>query len=129
MRHWASSFFLHWRHLNVCFSPSLGGCALWQTGGLYPGQTPDSSGNVFLWIALAVGSLSLIAAVLFARNVLANDAGTPEMRMISDAIREGAEAFMKRQYSSIAILAVVIAVILYAGYYASRVFTVPSPIR
>ena len=71
------------------------------------------------WIALAVGSLSLIAAVLFARNVLANDAGTPEMRMISDAIREGAEAFMKRQYSSIAILAVVIAVILYAGYYAS----------
>jgi len=98
---------------------SLAAAASWQAGGLYPGQTPDSSGNVFLWIALAVGSLSLIAAVLFARNVLANDAGTPEMRMISDAIREGAEAFMKRQYSSIAILAVVIAVILYAGYYAS----------
>jgi K(+)-stimulated pyrophosphate-energized sodium pump len=96
---------------------SLAAAALWQAGGL--AQTPDSSGNVFLWIALAVGSLSLIAAVLFARNVLANDAGTPEMRMISDAIREGAEAFMKRQYSAIAILAVVIAVILYAGYYAS----------
>src|SRR5271154_4992159 len=98
---------------------SLAAAAFWQTGGLYPGQTPDSSGNIFLWIALAVGLLSLVAAVIFARNVLANDSGTPEMRMISDAIREGAEAFMKRQYSSIAILAVVIAVVLYAGYYAS----------
>src|SRR5271167_1152793 len=82
-------------------------------------QTPDASGNIFLWIALGVGLLSLLAAVIFARNVLANDAGTPEMRMISDAIREGAEAFMKRQYSAIAMLAVVIAVVLYAGYYAS----------
>ncbi len=93
--------------------------AFWQPNALYSGQTPDSSGNIFLWIALAVGLLSLLAAVLFARNVLANDAGTPEMRLISDAIREGAEAFMKRQYSAIAMLAVVIAVVLYAGYYAS----------
>jgi K(+)-stimulated pyrophosphate-energized sodium pump len=83
------------------------------------GQVPDGSGNLFLWIALGVGFLSLIAAVVFARNVLANETGTPEMRLISDAIREGAEAFMKRQYSAIAILAVVIAVILYAGYYSS----------
>ena len=66
-----------------------------------------------------MGFLSLIAAVVFARNVLANESGTPEMRLISDAIREGAEAFMKRQYSAIAMLAVVIAVVLYAGYYSS----------
>ncbi len=93
--------------------------AISQVTPLNSGQTPDGSGNVFLWIALGVGFLSLIAAVLFARNVLANETGTPEMRLISDAIREGAEAFMKRQYSAIAILAVVIAVILYAGYYSS----------
>src|SRR5271168_2643090 len=102
------------------FFSSLALAAIWQENVAFsPGQTPDLSGNIFLWIALAVGLLSLVAAVVFARNVLANDSGTPEMRMISDAIREGAEAFMKRQYSSIAILAVVIAVILYAGYYAS----------
>jgi K(+)-stimulated pyrophosphate-energized sodium pump len=83
------------------------------------GPVPDGSGDLFLWIALGVGFLSLLAAVVFARNVLANESGTPEMRLISDAIREGAEAFMKRQYSAIAILAVVIAVVLYAGYYAS----------
>ncbi len=93
--------------------------ALSQATPLDSGQIPDGSGNLFLWIALGVGFLSLIAAVVFARNVLANETGTPEMRLISDAIREGAEAFMKRQYSAIAILAVVIAVILYAGYYSS----------
>src|SRR5271154_1756202 len=93
--------------------------ALSQATPLGSGPIPDDSGNLFLWIALGVGFLSLIAAVIFARNVLANETGTPEMRLISDAIREGAEAFMKRQYSAIAILAVVIAVILYAGYYSS----------
>src|SRR5271170_7819842 len=101
----------------VSAAPAL--AVLWQATPFDSGQTPDGSGNIFLWIALGVGFLSLIAAVVFARNVLANETGTPEMRMISDAIREGAEAFMKRQYSSIAILAVVIAVILYAGYYSS----------
>src|SRR5271163_3030354 len=102
------------------FFSSLALAAIWQENVAFsPSQTPDLSGSIFLWIALAVGLLSLVAAVVFARNVLANDSGTPEMRMISDAIREGAEAFMKRQYSSIAILAVVIAVVLYAGYYAS----------
>src|SRR5271165_4074487 len=98
---------------------SLAAAAFWQANAIDPGHAPDASGNVFLWIALAVGVLSIVAAIGFARNVLANDSGTPEMRLISDAIREGAEAFMKRQYSSIAILAVVIAVVLYAGYYAS----------
>jgi K(+)-stimulated pyrophosphate-energized sodium pump len=98
-------------------APAL--AAFWQATPLDSGQIPDSSGNIFLWVALAVGLLSLIAAVIFARNVLGNESGTPEMRLISDAIREGAEAFMKRQYSAIAIIAVVIAVILYAGYYAS----------
>ena len=103
----------------MVFLSSLAGAAFWQASALSQGQATDPSGSVFLWIAIAVGFLSLLAAVLFARNVLANDSGTPEMRSISDAIREGAEAFMKRQYSAIAILAVVIAVILYIGYYAS----------
>jgi K(+)-stimulated pyrophosphate-energized sodium pump len=103
----------------MVFLSSLAGAAFWQANALYQGQATDPSGSAFLWIAIAIGFLSLLAAVLFARNVLANDSGTAEMRLISDAIREGAEAFMKRQYSAIAILAVVIAVILYIGYYAS----------
>ncbi len=39
--------------------------------------------------------------------------GTPKMNQISDAIAEGAKAYMNRQYSSIAIFAVIITAILY----------------
>lgn len=77
----------------------------------------NSSDRSFLWIALGIGVFGLIAALMFARSVLASDAGTPEMQAISDAIREGAEAFMKRQYGTIAVLALVIAVLLYLGYH------------
>ncbi|HET9086150.1 MAG TPA: sodium-translocating pyrophosphatase [Acidobacteriaceae bacterium] len=86
---------------------------LWQ---IAPDAANDSD-QLFLWIALGVGVLGLLSALMFARSVLASDAGTPEMRAISDAIREGAEAFMKRQYSTIAVLAIVIAVLLYIGYH------------
>src|ERR1700733_2698208 len=78
------------------------------------------SGNdsVYLWIALAAGVLALAAALLFARSVLASDQGTADMQHIALAIREGAEAFMGRQYKTIAIMAVVLAGVLYAGYLA-----------
>ena len=78
------------------------------------------SGNdtVYLWIALAAGVVALVAALLFARSVLAADQGTPEMQHIALAIREGAEAFMGRQYKTIAIMAVVLAAVLYGGYLA-----------
>src|SRR5271170_6550685 len=80
--------------------------------------------HIYLWIALAVGIIGLLAALLFARGVLASDTGTPEMQAISNAIREGAEAFMKRQYSTIAGIAVALAVVLYIGYRLSP-FTAP----
>ena len=78
------------------------------------------SGNdsLYLWIALAAGVLALAAALLFARSVLAADQGTADMQQIALAIREGAEAFMGRQYKTIAIMAVVLAGVLYAGYLA-----------
>lgn len=91
----------------------LAAVCLWQT---VP-ATPSLSDETFLWIALAAGVLGLLGALLFARSVLASDAGSPEMQAISDAIREGAEAFMLRQYTTIAVLAVVIAVLLYVGYH------------
>jgi K(+)-stimulated pyrophosphate-energized sodium pump len=72
-----------------------------------------------LWIALGVGVLALFAAFVLARIVLAGDTGTPEMRNISDAIREGAEAFLSRQYRTIGIMAVVLAIIIFLGYRLS----------
>src|SRR5580698_8988635 len=84
----------------------------------------DTGGSTFLWIALLAGLLGLVFALFLARSVLAFDTGTAEMRMISNAIREGAEAFMSRQYTSIAALAVVLAIALFVGYKFSD-FTAP----
>ena len=79
----------------------------------------QGSDTIWLWIALGVGVLALFAAFVLARIVLAGDTGTPEMRNISDAIREGAEAFLSRQYRTIGIMAVVLAIIIFLGYRLS----------
>jgi len=79
----------------------------------------NSSDAIWLWIALGVGVLALAAALILAKAVLSADAGTAEMRVISDAIREGAEAFLARQYKTIGLLALVLAVVVFAGYHLS----------
>jgi K(+)-stimulated pyrophosphate-energized sodium pump len=75
---------------------------------------------MWLWIALIVGALALVAAMLLTRKVLAADTGTPDMRVISDAIREGAEAFLRRQYRTIGAIALVLAILLFVGYHMSE---------
>ena len=79
----------------------------------------SASDQAWLWIAVAVGVLALVAAFLLARMVLKADTGTAAMQEISNAIREGAEAFLSRQYRTIGILAVVLAVVVFLGYYSS----------
>jgi K(+)-stimulated pyrophosphate-energized sodium pump len=71
-------------------------------------------------IVLGISILSLAVAALLARHVLAADTGTAEMRQISDAIREGAEAFLSRQYRTIAMLSIVAAAAIFAFYFFSR---------
>ncbi|OPX64278.1 MULTISPECIES: sodium-translocating pyrophosphatase [unclassified Methanoregula] len=70
-----------------------------------------------LQIVIAICILALALAAILARNLLAQDQGTPKMREVSDAIRVGAEAFVKRQYSTIAILAVVLALVIFVVYF------------
>jgi K(+)-stimulated pyrophosphate-energized sodium pump len=84
-----------------------------------PAVVDGSDGRIYLWIALGVGVLALVAALMLARAVIASDTGTPEMRAISDAIREGAEAFLRRQYKTIGAIALVLAVVVFVGYKLS----------
>src|SRR6201998_4482709 len=93
--------------------------AVWQGGNAVAGND-----RIYLWIALVTGVIGLLAAVVFARGVLSSDTGTPEMQRISNAIRQGAEAFMRRQYGTIAMIAVALAIILFLGYHLSP-FTAP----
>jgi K(+)-stimulated pyrophosphate-energized sodium pump len=64
------------------------------------------------WIVPASAVVTVIFAIFLARNVLKRPMGTPKMKEIGDIIFQGAWAFLKRQYSTIAIYSVVIAAII-----------------
>src|SRR5881628_1867121 len=69
-------------------------------------------------IALVLGLSVLALAVAWGLRgyVLRQDTGTPAMRQISDAIQEGAEAFLRRQYRTIGLLSIALAVLIYVLY-------------
>ncbi|MBM3225719.1 MAG: hypothetical protein FJZ47_18240, partial [Candidatus Tectomicrobia bacterium] len=62
-----------------------------------------------LAFTLLCSAAGLWFAVYLAKWVLSNDEGTQDMRNISNAIREGAEAFLARQYRTIAMLTIPVA--------------------
>ncbi|HVT38182.1 MAG TPA: sodium-translocating pyrophosphatase [Gemmatimonadaceae bacterium] len=84
--------------------------------------------STLLLIILGASIGALIFAVGLARWVLARPTGTPEMRVISDAIQEGAEAYLARQYKTIAMLAVLVAAALAVGYGMLRTSLPTDPV-
>ncbi|OGN99902.1 MAG: sodium-translocating pyrophosphatase, partial [Chloroflexi bacterium RBG_13_51_52] len=64
------------------------------------------------WIVPAAAVITIIFAIFLVRNVMKRPTGTPKMKEIGDIIFQGAWAFLKRQYSTIAIYSVVIAIII-----------------
>ncbi|HQF30016.1 MAG TPA: sodium-translocating pyrophosphatase [Hyphomicrobiales bacterium] len=61
-----------------------------------------------LWVIIACGALSIVYGVWAIRSVMAADAGNARMQEIAAAIREGATAYLSRQYTTIAIVGVVV---------------------
>ena len=66
-----------------------------------------------LEIALGCGVLALVYGLVAGRVVLAADAGSERMREIAGAIQEGAAAYLNRQYTTIGIVGLVVAVVLW----------------
>ncbi len=64
--------------------------------------------NQALWLIVLAGALSIVYGIVTTRGLMAADAGTARMQEISAAVREGASAYLKRQYTTIAIVGVVI---------------------
>ncbi len=93
----------------------LGGGA----AALVTGDLPDTERNP-LALVLGAAAICAIVAGLFARQVMSRDTGTAAMREIADAIQEGAEAFVKRQYRTIALIAVATAAAVYILYAVFR---------
>ncbi len=71
---------------------------------------------VELGLILGVCLLGLAVAGGLAAHVLAKGTGTPEMRRISDAIRMGASAFLRRQNLTIVVIAVCVATLIFGAY-------------
>ena len=69
------------------------------------------SATLQLLIPIA-GIVAVLFALYLARDVLSRDKGPQAMQDVADTIREGADAFVKRQYTTIALLALGGAVVI-----------------
>lgn len=67
--------------------------------------------TIYFYI-LACAVLALLYGAYASRKVFASPAGTPRMQEIAAAIQEGASAYLNRQYTTIAMVGVVVAVFL-----------------
>ncbi|MDP3486901.1 MAG: sodium/proton-translocating pyrophosphatase, partial [Bacillota bacterium] len=68
--------------------------------------------DLLLWLSPVAGILALLFAWYLAANVARQDAGTPKMKEIAAAIQEGAMAFLRREYRTLAIFVAALFVIL-----------------
>jgi K(+)-stimulated pyrophosphate-energized sodium pump len=61
-----------------------------------------------IWMVIFAGLLSIVYGVVTSSKLLAANAGSPRMQEIAGAIAEGAQAYLKRQYATIAVVGIAI---------------------
>mgnify|MGYP001597162375 FL=1 len=86
------------------------------------------SQSSLLWIVLGCSAFALLFAIWLSKWVLSRGRGNTDMQKISDAIQQGAEAYLARQYKTIAALALVVAVLLAVGYGLLRTSIPTDPV-
>src|ERR1044072_8542847 len=61
-----------------------------------------------LWAIIGCGALSIVYGIWATQSVMSADAGTQKMQEIAGAVAEGAQAYLKRQYITIAMVGAVV---------------------
>ena len=81
-----------------------------------------------LTVTIACGVCALIYGLWASQSILSANAGSEKMQEIAGAIQEGAAAYLNRQYTTITIVGVVVAIILFftLGLYVSIGFLIGS---
>jgi K(+)-stimulated pyrophosphate-energized sodium pump len=82
---------------------------------LFKRRKPGKDKMTAIWIVIALGALSIVYGIIAGRQVMEADAGSQRMQEIAAAVREGAQAYLRRQYITIAAVGVVIFLAL--GFY------------
>ena len=88
-------------------NPILAAEGGWQSFELKGGEW------AVLLLSVAAAIMALIVGLILVRKVLAEDEGSPKMREIAAAIQEGALAYLKRQFKTIAVILIPLAVIVF----------------
>ena len=77
-----------------------------------PSASTGSFLSVLLWVS-GSGILALVTAAVFNATINRQNAGTEEMQGIANKVRLGAMAFLRREYSVIAVFIAIVAIALY----------------
>jgi K(+)-stimulated pyrophosphate-energized sodium pump len=88
-------------------------------------EATESEPRDLVWIALVGSIIALLFCVYLAFSILRKDEGTDEMKRIAAAVREGANAYLKRQYIVVGIFFVIafiiLSILVWRGYLAKPV--------
>ena len=71
-----------------------------------------NSGINLLYVAIVCGIIAVLYGIVTSRQVLSLSPGNQRMIEVSAAIQEGAAAYLKRQYTTIAIVGIIVAIII-----------------